>query len=187
MDQPHDLAPIPQVEVRRSPRRRRTVTAYRDGSSIVVLVPQAMSKADERRMVDEMVRKVLAREARSAVPPGDEELTSRANELAERYLAPQVDSVPKPTSVTWVTNQNKRWGSCTPSSGAIRLSDRLKAMPQWVFDYVLIHELTHLVETDHTPRFWRLVASYPEASRARGFLDGYLAGQGRPATDPDTG
>jgi predicted metal-dependent hydrolase len=185
MNQPDDAVLPPQVEVRRSVRRQRTVTAYREGSAIVVVVPQAMSKTDERRFVDELVRKLLAREARRAFPPGDEALTSRAKDLAKQYLAAQVGFVPEPSSVTWVTNQQKRWGSCTPSTRAIRLSHRLQAMPEWVVDYVLLHELTHLVEADHTKRFWRLVECYPDAGRARGFLEGFLAGRGAPSGGAD--
>jgi len=78
----------PRVEVRRSSRRTRTVTAYRERDTIVVLIPQRMSKADEQTFVRDMVEKVLAREARSSAPRGDEALTSRARELAAAYLAP---------------------------------------------------------------------------------------------------
>ena len=94
---------------------------------------------------------------------------------------------PAPVAVRWVANQRQRWGSCTPSTGVIRLSDRLQAMPSWVVDYVLVHELAHLVEAAHSPAFWRLVRGYPEAERARGYLEGYLAGQGAPDGDPDAG
>ena len=87
-----------------------------------------------------------------------------------------------PSRVTWVGNQRRRWGSCTPADGTIRLSDRLRPMPAWVRDYVLLHELVHLVEANHTPRFHALVAAYPDAERAQG----YLAGVRRrgPARDP---
>jgi predicted metal-dependent hydrolase len=67
----------------------------------------------------------------------------------------------------------------------IRLSHRLRPMPVWVLDYVLVHELAHLVEPTHSTAFWRLVARYPDAERAKGFLEGYLAGQGRPGADED--
>ncbi|HKX15028.1 MAG TPA: M48 family metallopeptidase, partial [Propionibacteriaceae bacterium] len=86
---------------------------------------------------------------------------------------------PEPTGVFWVTNQQHRWASCTPSTGLIRLSHRLQPMPTWVVDYVLLHELAHLVEPTHSDRFWRLVRRYPVAEKAKGFLEGYLAGQGR--------
>lgn len=139
----------------------------------MVLVPAAMSQADERRHVDALVARLLAREARGRASTGDEALVVRARELARRYLAPQLGSVPVPERVTWVGNQRRRWGSCTPADATIRLSDRLRPMPGWVRDYVLLHELVHLVEANHTPRFHALVASYPDAERARGYLEGY--------------
>lgn len=168
----------PQVVVRRSARRRSTVTAYRDRDAIVVLIPQRMSKADERRYVDDLVAKVLAREQRTAPPPGDAELAERATALAATHLAPLLDGAPPhPTTVSWVGNQQHRWGSCTPSSGAIRLSSRLRAMPAWVVDYVLLHELAHLVEPTHSAAFWAMVDSYPDSRRAQGYLEGFVAGQ----------
>jgi predicted metal-dependent hydrolase len=174
-----------RVEVRRSSRRKRTVTAFRERDTIVVLIPQRMSKADERRFVESMVEKVLAREAKVSPPRGDAALRVRAAELAERYLDPFLAAPLRPTDVRWVSNQRHRWGSCTPSTGVIRLSDRLQAMPSWVVDYVLLHELAHLVEGSHSAAFWRLVARYPDAERGKGYLEGYLAGQGQPATAED--
>ncbi len=175
----------PRVEVRRSSRRTRTVTAYRERDTIVVLIPQRMSKADEQTFVRDMVKKVLAREARTSAPSGDEALASRARELAATYLTPIVNQMPEPTAVSWVTNQQQRWGSCTPSTGLIRLSHRLQPMPAWVVDYVLLHELAHLVEPTHSARFWSLVSRYPAAEKAKGYLEGYLAGQGRQAESSD--
>jgi predicted metal-dependent hydrolase len=169
----------PRVEVRRSSRRTRTVTAYRERETIVVLIPQRMSKADEQTFVHDMVKKVLAREARPLAPRGDEALIARAQELAATYLAPAVDHLPEPAGVLWVTNQQQRWGSCTPSTRVIRLSQRLQPMPAWVVDYVLVHELAHLIEPMHSDRFWGLVGRYPAAEKAKGYLEGYVAGQGR--------
>jgi predicted metal-dependent hydrolase len=175
----------PRVEVRRSSRRTRTVTAYRERDTIVVLIPQRMSKADEQTFVRDMVERVLAREARALAPRGDEALASRARELSASYLAPALNETPEPNGVMWVTNQQQRWGSCTPSTGLIRLSHRLQPMPSWVVDYVLLHELAHLVEPTHSERFWRLVGRYPEADKAKGYLEGYLAGQGQQADGSD--
>lgn len=176
--------PGPHVEVRRSGRRTRTVTAYRERNSIVVLIPARMSVADERAFVESMVRKVLAREARTGAPRGDHELLVRARGLVEEHLAPLTGEPTYPTEVRWVANQRQRWGSCTPGTRSIRLSDRLRTMPAYVVDYVLLHELAHLVEASHSAAFWRLVATYPEADRARGYLEGYLVGQGRPDDEP---
>jgi predicted metal-dependent hydrolase len=181
--------PAPRVEVRRSGRRKRTVTAFRERDTIVVLIPQRMSKADERSFVESMVQKVLAREAKAAPPRGDAELVARARELVDHHLAPVLDAPVQPSEVRWVSNQSQRWGSCTPSNGVIRLSHRLQAMPSWVVDYVLVHELAHLIEQGHGPRFWRLLDTYPRTERARGFLEGFAAARQLPISEgepPDT-
>ncbi len=159
------------VEIRRSSRRRRTVSAYREGDRAVVLVPAGLPAAEEARLVAQMLAKLDAKDARRG-RPDDAALRRRALELSRRHL----DGRARPTTVRWVTNQQRRWGSCTPSEGSIRISTRLLEVPGWVLDYVLVHELVHLLEADHGPRFWREVARYPEAERARGFLEGWVAG-----------
>jgi predicted metal-dependent hydrolase len=158
--------PEPIVEVVRSGKRRRTVSARRDGDRIVVLVPAGMPRAQEQRLVEDMVARLVRRETRTRV--GDVELIERAAALSSRFLEGRA----KPTSVRWVTNQNSRWGSCTPADGTIRLSHKLREMPPWVIDYVLVHELAHLLVHGHGPRFWQLVEAYPRTERARGFLEG---------------
>ncbi|SDU90636.1 hypothetical protein SAMN04488544_1767 [Microlunatus sagamiharensis] len=185
-DAPGPVAPV--VEVRRSRRRRRTVTAYREGSTVVVLVPASMSRAEEARHVESLVARLLAREARAQGPSGDADLLVRARELGRRYLEPQVGVVPAPTRVAWVSNQRRRWGSCTPTDRTIRLSDRLRPMPSWVRDYVLLHELVHLLEANHTPRFHALLSAYDDAERARGYLEGYAdAARLEVGREPDDG
>ncbi len=90
------------------------------------------------------------------------------------------------TSVRWSSNQGRRWGSCTVGEGTIRLSDRLRGMPAWVTDYVLLHELTHLLHAGHGPEFWAELEAYPRTERARGFLEGYAFAERMPGEDgPD--
>jgi predicted metal-dependent hydrolase len=165
----------PVVEVRRSQRRRRTVSAYRDGERVVVLIPDRFSRAEETEWVERMLARLAAREER--IRRTDDELTLRARRLTERYLADHAHRV-TPASVRWVTNQNGRWGSCTPDDGTIRISHRIQEMPEWVVDYVLLHELAHLVVPSHSARFWDLVNRYAKAERARGFLEGVSAASG---------
>jgi predicted metal-dependent hydrolase len=154
------------VEVVRSDRRRRTVSAYRQDGRTIVLLPGQMSRADEDRWVIEMLGRLDRQDARRR--PGSAELEERAVTLSERYLEGRAVAV----SVTWSTRQNGRWGSCTPADGTIRLSSRLQGMPDWVVDYVLLHELAHLLQPGHDPAFWALVGRYPRTERARGFLEG---------------
>jgi predicted metal-dependent hydrolase len=162
------------VEVRRSTRRRRTVTAYRQDGRTVVLIPASFSRSEERSWVDRMVAKLETRENRGRRLVGsDEELVERARALSREHLGGV-----QPTSVRWVDNQNRRWGSCTPSEGSIRLSSRLRDMPEYVVDYVLVHELAHLLEPAHDAAFWALVGRYPRAERALGYLEGVEARTG---------
>jgi predicted metal-dependent hydrolase len=158
------------VEVRRSARRRRTVSAYREGDRIVVLIPARMSRAQEAEWVEAMVARVEQAEARRR--PSDDELVTRAARLSRAWF----EGLAAPLSVRWVHNQPTRWGSCTPADRTIRLSTRLQGMPSWVIDYVLVHELAHLIEAGHNDRFWGWVGRYPHADRARAWLDGYSAG-----------
>lgn len=162
-----------QVDVRRSARRRRTVSAYRDGERTVVLLPARMSAAEERRWVERMVTRLAERERRAAAgrPGSDLELAERARSLAARF----VPEAPVPAVVRWVGNQRARWASCTPVDRSIRVSDRVRPMPDWVLDYVLVHELAHFVAPAHDASFWSIVERYPRAERARGYLDGFAA------------
>ncbi len=165
-----DTSPVePLVEVRRSRRRKRTVSAYRDGEVIVVMIPSGMSRAEEQQWVAAMITRVQQAERRRR--PDDDGLRRRARRLSERYL----DGLAEPASVRWVDNQRTRWGSCTPADGTIRLSRRLEGMPTYVLDYVLLHELTHLLVPGHGEQFWSWVARYELTERARGFLEGVSA------------
>jgi predicted metal-dependent hydrolase len=176
--------PAPQVEVRRSTRRRRTVSAYRDGATVVVLIPSIFSRAQEREWVERMLARLEAKEHR-ARRGGDAGLTDRADRLARQYLDPQVTSPVRPISIRWVANQRGRWGSCTPRDGTIRISERLLGMPEWVVDYVILHELAHLLTAGHGPDFWALLERYPRTSRAKGFLEGVAYASGLPPSEVD--
>lgn len=156
---------MPEVEVRRSARRKRTVSAYEQDGRIVVLIPAHFSKAKEQQYVDDMVARLARQRPRR---DSDAALMRRASELSAQFL----DGRAQPASVRWVDNMNRRWGSCTSADASIRLSHRLKDVPAWVLDYVLVHELAHLLEPNHSKAFWAWVERYPRAERAQGFLEG---------------
>jgi predicted metal-dependent hydrolase len=164
------------VEVRRSDRRRRMVSARREGDTVVVFIPGWMSDSEEHRWVDEMVRRLERSEARRRSPArtGDDALRRRSLELSRRFLEGRA----QPTTVRWVPAMRTRWASCTPVDGTIRISERLRDVPAWVVDYVLVHELAHLLEAGHDARFWAWVHRYPRTERAMGYLEGLSAAAG---------
>lgn len=162
--------------VRRSARRRTTMGITREAGLLVVLVPARLTRAQERELVPGFVSRYLEREAVRRPPAADADLTAHARRLFARHLSAGGGEVPA-LQVTWSSRQRRRWGSCTSATGEIRLSDRLRSMPDWVVDYVLIHELAHLIETSHNARFHELVAHYPQAQRAEGFLEGWASAQ----------
>lgn len=155
---------VDEVEIRRSSRRKRTVKAYREGDKIVVLMPAHLTAAEEAVHVETLVASIRRKESNLT----DGQLMERASQLSTRWLGGKAE----PVSVRWVSNQASRWGSCSTDDRTIRLSDRLQGMPQWVIDYVLLHELAHLLEANHGPRFHTLLADYPHTERAKGFLEG---------------
>lgn len=169
------------VEVRRSKRRRRTVSAFRENGRLVVAIPASFTRAEEEHWVAEMTRRLSAKERRRR--PADGELSARAERLAAAYLPGGV----RPASISWVTNQGRRWGSCTPTTRTIRLSHRLQGMPEWVIDYVVVHELAHLVVAGHGPDFWAIVEAFPHTERARGFLHGVAFRDADPDAEPGVG
>lgn len=152
------------VEVVRSARRRKTVSVELKSGVLVVRAPARMSDAELKPIIDKLTKR-LKRRVRP-IPQTDDDLEKAARNLNKRYFAGKL----RWQSIRYVKNQTKRFGSCTPSMGTIRLSDRLAAMPKWVRDYVVVHELAHLEEANHGPRFWKLVNRYPLTERARGYL-----------------
>ena len=156
----------PAVEVRRSRRRKRTVSAYRRDGKVIVMIPDRFTRAEEAEWVTTMLDRLDRSEKRRRRT--DDQLMRRAAELCRHYLDDKVE----PASVRWVGNMTTRWGSCTIASREIRLSDRLQPMPAWVVDYVLLHELAHLIEPSHNRRFWHWVDRFPRAERAKGYLEG---------------
>jgi predicted metal-dependent hydrolase len=161
-----------EIIVRRSTKRKRTVSAFREGQAIVVAIPARMSKRDEAQLVPEMVAKVESAERK--LRPGDGQLQTRAEKLSRELFAGQA----RPSSVRWSANMASRWGSCTLDDASIRISSRVQGMPKYVLDYVLVHELTHLLEAGHSERFYDFERRFPRSERAIGFLEGWQSGKG---------
>ena len=160
-----------EIIVIRSTRRKKNISAYRQGGRIVVSIPARMSKADERAMVPEMVAKIRAQEA--AATMSEESLQKRIGELLSEF-APEISS--RPASVNWRA-MRERWGSCTSVDRSIRISDRLKLAPEYALDYVLFHEAIHLEYSDHGDQFTETLARFEGSELASAYLDGYEAAE----------
>jgi predicted metal-dependent hydrolase len=159
----------PDVEVRVSKRRKKTAGAHWEGDRIVVVVPTHLRGTDRDQMVESLSRRLMRH--RPHLHTSDQQLEQRARSLGRRYL----DGV-EPASIRWTTNQTKRWASCTNETREIRISDRLRVAPDWVLDAVIVHELAHLIEPNHSPRFHALEDRYPRKHDADLFLEGYSLG-----------
>jgi hypothetical protein len=148
-----------EIELVAGTRRRRHVEGVLVGDVLRVAYPPRMSRVEAARIAEELRVRMERRVASDRF-----DLVARARSLARRL------DLPRPVVVEWSDRQLSRWGSCDPTDGVIRVSRRLAAFPAWVLDYVLVHELAHLAVPDHGPRFQELVARYPRAERAIGFL-----------------
>jgi hypothetical protein len=154
-----------EVKIIRSRRRRRTIEARLESGVLVVRAPAGLSAAELGPIIDKLKARLEKKQARRQYK-SDEALETRAKELNSRYFEGTLTW----QSIRYVTNQNTRFGSCTPTQGTIRISQRVAGMPAWVRDYVIVHELAHLLESNHSPAFWQLVNRYPKTERARGYL-----------------
>jgi predicted metal-dependent hydrolase len=166
----------PEVEVRISKRRKKTSEAKWVGGRIVVSLPAHLDVESRQKTIDWLVERLLTRhQLQSGLD--DDGLLARAIELSDRYLVGA-----RPDSVRWVTNQTARWGSCSYYSGHIRVSHRLRVVPGWVLDSVLVHEVAHLTHPDHSRAFHKLAGAYPRHEEAGVFLAGYGLGLSNPAS-----
>ena len=160
-----------EILVIRSARRKRNISAYRQGGRIIVSIPARMSKADERAVVPEMIAKIRNQE--NDRTPSEERLMERTKELMTS-LAPEI--IARPASINW-RPMRERWGSCTSVDRTIRISDRLKLAPDYALDYVLFHEAIHLEHFDHGSAFTEVLARFEDSELASAYLDGYEAAE----------
>jgi predicted metal-dependent hydrolase len=176
------MAPI-QITIIRSRRRKKTIqTKYGDGR-LWIYFPAGMSTKDEQKWIDRMIERNERWRQRRTLKNSDTWLQQHAQELNKKYFDGALNFF-----IMFVTNQNSRFGSCTSIDKTIRISERVIAMPSWVQDYIIIHELTHLLYPDHSKKFWSKVNQYKYAERAKGYLiavDAIVVDQGKQLSDED--
>ncbi|MEZ4663236.1 MAG: M48 family metallopeptidase [Caldilineaceae bacterium] len=153
-----------EIKIIRSRNRSKTIQARMVQGVMEVRAPAGMSDKELQPHIDRLRQKLERKQTRKTLD--DAGLEERAQELNQQYFGGKL----KWNSIRWVTNQNKRYGSCTPADKTIRISHRIASMPAFVRDYVIVHELAHLLEANHGPNFWKLVYQYERTERARGYL-----------------
>ena len=161
---------LPQYRVVRKERRRRSISAFRQGGVIEIHIPAKMSKRQELEVIPEMIAMVLRREGRSRKT--DQQLLEIGMELLAKYL-PDFD-VP-PASINW-RNMSERWGSCTTVDRTIRISDRLIGAPNYVLNYIIFHELIHLRIPGHDQDFYNYLNLFTDQQKCEAFLEGFELG-----------
>ena len=167
------------VFVRHRRARRYILRVLRDGT-VRVTLPRRGARRDATAFVQANAAWIARERARlrdgAAHPrqPADVALEATLRDRARRELPAQLLALAEQHNISVarvvVRNQRTRWGACSPS-GTITLNWRLIQVPEFVRDYVLIHELMHRRELNHSRRFWRLVAACcPRLRDARRWL-----------------
>jgi predicted metal-dependent hydrolase len=179
----------PVLHLVRHPRARRYVIRVRSDGTVRVTIPRGGSQREARQFAERqrewidkhraLAAQEQARVRETAAPDVEREWRARAaRELPARLL--ELAAVHGLTVVRIsVRNQRWRWGSCS-RSGHICLNWRLAQMPPSIRDYVMLHELMHFKQMNHSPKFWKLVATVcPDYEAARQWLREH-ARQNRP-------
>jgi len=155
------------VRVVRSARRLKTVSArLLDWQTLEIRAPATLPEAELRRFVQRFVEQAMEMRRKMRHFHSDERLEQRALRLNQTLFGGAL----RWRSIRFAANQRKSFGSCTPALGTIRISKRLAEAPSFVLDYVIVHELAHLREPNHSRAFWDLVYRYDKTERARGYL-----------------
>ncbi|MCY4107679.1 MAG: DUF45 domain-containing protein [Chloroflexi bacterium] len=124
-----------------------------------------MSPDDEDRMISDVCER-MARNNRVDRAESDRLLLERAKQLDAEYLSGKA----KPADARFSPRLTSSYGNANLHSGVIQVAERLRQSPQWVIDYLLIHEMAHLIVPGHSTEFWGLVDRYRYAERAKGYL-----------------
>jgi len=154
-----------EVKVIRSHRRRRTISARLIDGIMYIYTPVSISDEKLKEVIENFKRQFERRKLKEELN-FKENLHQVAQGLNEKYFGGKL----KIGSIEYAVNQHKRFGSCNYRKGTIRISHHLTKMPQWVRDYVIVHEMAHIIQPNHSKFFWDIVSQYKLAERARGYL-----------------
>ena len=156
-----------KIKIVRSPRRRTSQIQIEGSGTVVVRVPAFMSDTQIQDLLarnrDWIESKLAALEARQDTRIGiTDEMRRQGIQKARgifprrvEYFARRMGCLDRVGRIT-IREQRTRWGSCS-SKGNLNFNWKLVLMPEEILDYVVVHELAHLYEMNHSPRFWSIV------------------------------
>lgn len=155
-----------EVKINYSQNRLKTISARIIDNVMYVNAPAGIPEERLNKIIDNFKRRFEKRKLRKELNKNPEILQDIANELNKKYFDGKLEI----NSIEYSTEQDKIYGVCYHKRKDIKISYRLKNMPDWVRDYVIVHELAHLIEPNHSQNFWNLVNRYKLTERARGYL-----------------
>lgn len=155
-----------EIWIYRSDRKTLSIQIKRDGI-IVVRAPLRLPRKEidhfleeKSQWVEEHLRRIQETNQEALAQPLSPSEVRALAELAAKVLPPKIDLYAKKMGVTLgkvtIRNQATRWGSCS-SNGNLNLNCLLMLTPDEVQDYVIIHELAHRKEMNHSAAFWKIV------------------------------
>lgn len=154
-----------RIKVRKSKRRKRTISAKLINNEIIVYAPHNVADIELNRAIAKFVKSFEKRALKKEMSEA-RELDVIFSKLNNQFF----DNRLKIESIEYSVNQNLIYGCCNYRMKRIKISHRIAKMPIWVKEYVLMHEMAHLLEPNHSKRFWDIVNQYKFSERARGFL-----------------
>lgn len=124
---------------------RVTSTAKLVGDTICLELNENLNSWQRTRTAKTLLSRIVAKDFQT-------EISNRVAEINAHTFQQTIRSIN-------LKYNHSNWGSCS-RSGNVNLSTRLLFAPRYVQDYVILHELAHLIEMNHSDRFWALVAHY---------------------------
>jgi predicted metal-dependent hydrolase len=154
-----------EIKIIRSIRRRRTVSARLVKNTLLISAPRFLSDEHLGKIVSDFKER-FSRQRLTEDAEKERDLRERAQRLNKRYFGNAL----KINSLEYSVRQKKRFGCCHFHDARIRIAHKVSLLPGWVKDYVLLHEMAHLIEPNHSRAFWNIVSRYKFTERARGYL-----------------
>ena len=155
-----------EVKINFSRKRVRTIGARMVGDTMHINAPVGMPQEKLQKVIDKFKIRFEKQKLRQELNKTPETLQEIAQRLNNQYFSGKLEI----KSIEYSVNQDRIFGICNHRTKNIKISYRLKEMPDWVRNYVIIHELAHLVEPNHGENFWNIVNRYSLSERARGYL-----------------